>query len=103
MDFLLSQGANPNGKAYETAALLRATWKGQRQAVDWLLDHGANINATGWFGRHAQGATAIHIAASQGDRELVEHQLHAAPISHCATGSTTAPPTDEPSNTNTAN
>ena len=73
MDFLLSQGANPNGKAYETTALLRATWKGQRQAVDWLLDHGANINATGGLGGHAQGATAIHIAASQGDRALVEH------------------------------
>lgn len=73
MEYLISQGADPNGLAYNTTALLRATWKGRRETVDWLLDHGADIDATGWLGGHAQGITALHIAASQGDRLLVEH------------------------------
>ena len=75
IEFLIAHGADPNGKAYETTALLRAAWNGRRKAVDLLLDRGADINATGWLGGHAQGATPLHIAASQGDCTLVEHLI----------------------------
>lgn len=75
MEFLVDHGADTNGKAYETTALLRAAWKGQRQAIDWLFDHGAHIDDTGWLGGHAQGTTPLHIAASQGDRTLVEYLI----------------------------
>ncbi len=52
MDFLLSQGANPNGKAYETTAQI----------------------STPPAGRRARSRCHRNTyAASQGDRELVEH------------------------------
>ncbi len=71
MAAILDRGAGIDGKAYETTALIRATWKNQLEAVDWLLDRGADVNATGWLGGHVKGATALHIAASDGHDELV--------------------------------
>lgn len=75
MQMLLDFGARIDGKVYGTTALLRAAWKGRREAMDWLLDHGADIDIQGWLGGHAKGATALHIAASNGDVELVRRLL----------------------------
>ena len=64
--YLLERGANVNGEVYGTTALIRAAWKGRHTMIDWLLDHGAAIDARGWLGGHAKGVTALHIAASSG-------------------------------------
>ena len=34
---------------------------GQTEMVSWLLDQGADIDATGWLGGHAKGTTALHM------------------------------------------
>ena len=72
---LRSQGANVNGTVYGTTALIRAAWKNRVEMLDWLLDHDADINATGWLGGHAKGATALHIAASNGHVAVVQRLL----------------------------
>ena len=70
--YLVERGADVNGLAYETPALLRAAWQGQAEAIEWLLEQGADIDALGQLGGHAQGVTALHLAASSGHVALVK-------------------------------
>ncbi|MCY4093557.1 MAG: ankyrin repeat domain-containing protein [Gammaproteobacteria bacterium] len=71
-DALVAKGARIDGRAYETTPLLRATFRNRVDMVDWLLDRGADPNATGWLGGHAKGVTPFHLAASDGFREIIE-------------------------------
>lgn len=61
--FLIRQGANPNGLAYMTRPLIRAAWKSQIEMID----------SVGWLVGHVKGGTALHLAASNGDKVLAEH------------------------------
>ena len=63
---LVAKGADIDGRAYATTPLLRATFRNRVEVIDWLLDEGADPNATGWLGGHAKGVTAFHLAASDG-------------------------------------
>ena len=69
---LVAKGARIDGRAYETTPLLRATFRNRIEIVDWLLDQGADPNATGWLGGHAKGVTAFHLAAADGLVEIIE-------------------------------
>ena len=69
---LVKRGAQIDGKAYETTPLLRATFRNRIEMVDWLLDQGADPDITGWLGGHAKGVTAFHLAAADGQREIIE-------------------------------
>ena len=69
---LVAKGARIDGRAYETTPLLRATFRNRVEMVDWLLDQGADPNATGWLGGHAKGVTAFHLAAADGRVEIIE-------------------------------
>ena len=71
-ELLVAQGARIDGRAYETTPLLRATFRNREDMVDWLLDHGADPNGTGWLGGHAKGVTAFHLAAADGRREIID-------------------------------
>lgn len=66
MAALRDRGADVNGGAFDSTALIRAASKGHTRAVEWLIAEGAEANATGRFGGHAMGVTALHIAASAG-------------------------------------
>ena len=69
---LVAKGARIDGRAYETTPLLRATFRNRIEMVDWLLDQGADPNATGWLGGHAKGVSAFHLAAADGRVEIIE-------------------------------
>ena len=69
---LVARGARIDGRAYETTALLRATFRNRIEMVEWLLGKGADPNATGWLGGHAKGVTAFHLAAADGRKEIIE-------------------------------
>lgn len=69
---LLAKGARIDGRAYETTPLLRATFRGRLEMVDWLLNQGADPNGTGWLGGHAKGVTALHLAAADSFIDIVE-------------------------------
>ena len=77
MTVLDSRGANPDGMAFDTTALIRAAWKGHLPAVEWLLEAGADANVAGRFGGHAQGVTALHIAAESDHGTIVDALLEA--------------------------
>ena len=74
---LVTKGARIDGRVYETTPLLRATFRNRLDMVDWLLERGADPDATGWLGGHAKGVTAFHLAASDGRREIIERLQHA--------------------------
>ncbi|MEM7363997.1 MAG: ankyrin repeat domain-containing protein [Pseudomonadota bacterium] len=80
---LVSRGADVNGIAYETPAIIRAAWKNEIPAIEWLLANGAGVDQLGWLGGHAKGVTALHIAASSGHAELVEVLLAAGADRSC--------------------
>lgn len=69
---LVAKGAKIDGRAYETTPLLRATFRGRLEMVDWLLNQGANPNGTGWLGGHAKGVTALHLAAADGHTDIID-------------------------------
>ena len=69
---LVSKGARIEGRAYQATPLLRATFRNRIEMVDWLLDQGADPDATGWLGGHAKGVTAFHLAAADGRVEIIE-------------------------------
>ena len=69
---LVAKGAAIDGRAYETTPLLRATFRNRVAMVDWLLERGADPDGTGWLGGHAKGVTALHLAASDGLREIID-------------------------------
>ena len=70
--YLVARGADVNGLAYETTPLIRAAWRGHTEMVNWLLDNGASIDATGWLGGHVKGGTALHIAANGGNLAMAK-------------------------------
>ena len=54
--------------AQRTAALMMAAWYGRNDAIRFMLDHGTDPDT-----RHAKdGDTALHVAAYNGNPELVE-------------------------------
>lgn len=74
---LVDKGAQIDGRAYETTPLLRATFRNRVDMVDWLLERGADPNGTGWLGGHAKGVTALHLAAADGLRGIIDRLRHA--------------------------
>ena len=74
---LVAKGAGIDGRAYETTPLLRATFRNRVEMIDWLLDQGADPNATGWLGGHAKGVTALHLAAADNLDEVIERLQNA--------------------------
>ena len=68
---LVAKGARIDGRAYETTPLLRANFRNRVEMVGWLLEQGADPNATGWLGGHAKGVTAFHLAASDGLVDII--------------------------------
>jgi ankyrin repeat protein len=73
MGFLLERGADVNGDPYRGTALLWAASKGHAHVAAWLLNHGAEVNRRATFGgpQHGQGVTALHLAAENGNMEMV--------------------------------
>ena len=68
---LVAKGARIEGRAYETTPLLRATFRGRIEMIDWLLNQGADPNGSGWLGGHAKGVTALHLAAADNLNEVI--------------------------------
>ena len=77
MDFLRERGADPDADPYRGTPLLWAAANGHRRAAAWLLDHGADVNRRATFGgpSHGQGVTALHLAAQNGNLEMVRFLL----------------------------
>lgn len=67
MELFLSRGADINhSNAIGEQALQLAAWKGNKAAVQWLLDHGAAVK------RADKQWSALHYAAFSGNQELVQ-------------------------------
>jgi ankyrin repeat protein len=73
MEWLVRAGADLDADVYRGTALTWAAYRGRDEAVRWLLDAGAEVNRRGTFGgpSHAQGITALHMAAEQGKASTV--------------------------------
>ena len=64
-------------QAEQGGAMVMAGWYGQRETVELLMQLGVDPGALG----ETDGQTALHVAAYQGDAELVELLLrHEAPV-----------------------
>lgn len=64
LELFVSRGADlARTNRYGEQALLFAAWRGQTEAVRWLLDHGAAIN------RQGAAWSALHYAAFAGNEE----------------------------------
>ncbi|HEY7387983.1 MAG TPA: ankyrin repeat domain-containing protein, partial [Bryobacteraceae bacterium] len=74
LDRLVRAGARLNADPYRGTSLIWAAACERTEAVAWLLDHGADVNARGTFGgpTHGQGITALHIAAQVGHLPTVK-------------------------------
>lgn len=70
---LVERGADVDADPYRGTPLAWAAANGRREVVDWLIDHGAGVNRRSTFGgpRHGEGATALHLAAQNGDASMV--------------------------------
>ena len=77
MDALRSRGASVDGKVFDTTAMIRAAWKGHLPAVQSLIEAGADLDVRGRHGGHAQGVTALHIAAESNHQQIVDVLLNA--------------------------
>jgi ankyrin repeat protein len=71
---LLCVGARIDADPYRGTALIWAAVGNHAEAVNWLLDHGADINRKATFGglTHGKGITALHMAAQYGHLEMVK-------------------------------
>lgn len=71
---LIRAGARIGGDPYRGTALIWAAVGNHAEAVNWLIDHGADINQKATFGglTHGQGITALHLAAQYGHLEMVK-------------------------------
>lgn len=65
MAFLFKHGANLDSAPYQATPLALAVLGGHLDAIDWLLDRGADINRTCGYGEPT-GATPLHFAAAWG-------------------------------------
>lgn len=74
MPVLVKQGARVDADPYRGTPLIWAAANGRRAAINWLLDHGAEVNHRGTFGgpSHGQSVTALHLAAQNNRREAAE-------------------------------
>lgn len=77
MDALRSSGAIVDGKVFDTTAMIRAAWKGHLPAVQSLIEVGEDLDVRGRHGGHAQGVTALHIAAESNHQQIVDVLLNA--------------------------
>jgi ankyrin repeat protein len=77
LPLLAAQGTDVNADPYRGTPLIWATVKGRLEAATWLLDHGADANLRATFGgpSHGEGVTALHLAAQNGDVEVVRFLL----------------------------
>ncbi len=70
MALFVARGANPNKtNAADETALMHAAWRGQLDAVQWLLANGARLN------REPLKWTALHYAVFAGHEHVVAHLL----------------------------
>lgn len=74
MAALLERGARVDADPYRGTPLLWAAFRGRVNAVGWLLDHGADVNQRATFGGpdHGDGVTALHLAAQNGERSVID-------------------------------
>ena len=72
--------------------------RNDRAAVQWLLDHGADLNAR-WSHWDAE-VTPLHLAVLGGHAEIVRLLVQAGPTPTSATANTTATPSAGPSSFN---
>jgi ankyrin repeat protein len=70
---LVNAGARLNADSYRGTPLIWAAVCNRTETVEWLLDHGANIDRKATFGglTHGQGVTALHMAAQYGNMPVV--------------------------------
>ena len=94
---LLEYGADPNPPINPDSSLLRSLspltyslWGNRRhrnEIVELLLRYGADPIALGWWNYEDKGATALHVAASVGDPDLLEVFLRYGAYFHVRTDS----------------
>jgi ankyrin repeat protein len=65
MAFLFEHGAKLDNAPYQATPLALAVLGGHLDAIDWLLDRGADINRKCGYGGPT-GATPLHFAAAWG-------------------------------------
>lgn len=74
LERLVKAGARPNADPYRGTPLIWAAVCNRPETLNWLLDHGADINQKATFGgaSHGQGITALHLAAQYGHLSVVK-------------------------------
>ncbi len=79
------QDANAQRPDNNKTILMYASWVGNYQAVEWLVSHGANVNAT-----DASNATALHLAIWKGHTAIALYLLEqgASPLAMSHDGMT---------------
>ncbi|HVC81040.1 MAG TPA: ankyrin repeat domain-containing protein, partial [Chloroflexota bacterium] len=77
LPLLTEQGADVNADPYRGTPLIWATVEGRLETARWLIEHGADIKRRATFGgpTHGEGVTALHLAAQNGDVEMVRFLL----------------------------
>ncbi len=65
MALLFERGADLDSAPYQATPLTQAVLNGHLDAIDWLLDHGADINKKSGYGE-PKSATPLHFAAAWG-------------------------------------
>jgi len=69
VDLLISRGSSIKEHGY--SALLRASFRGHKDVITKLVEHGMNLNQ-----KDVRGRTLLHIIASIGYDHLIEHLIH---------------------------
>jgi ankyrin repeat protein len=74
LERLIKAGARVNADPYRGTPLIWAAVRNRVETAAWLLDHGADINQKATFGglTHGQGITALHMAAQNGNVEILK-------------------------------
>lgn len=77
LPLLAELGADLNADPYRGTPLAWAVVKGRLETARWLIEHGADINRRATFGgpSHGEGVTALHLAAQNGEVEMVRFLL----------------------------
>jgi ankyrin repeat protein len=79
MRVLVRRGARVGADPYRGTPLCWAAATGRPAAARWLIEAGADVNQRATFGgpSHGEGITALHLAASSDDVEMVQLLLEA--------------------------